>query len=110
MSSAKGRTPKERRIRSRLHQLVRGQGVLHASLLTLKTKCGKPSCRCAKGEEHEAVVVEQSKQGKTRMRTVPPQLREEISAWVENWKEAQELWEELSELHWDKLADQKKKD
>jgi hypothetical protein len=56
------------------------------------------------------VVVEQSKQGKTRMRTVPPPLRPEVESWVKNWKEAQELWEELSELHWGKLADQKKKD
>ena len=40
-------SPQERKLRSRLHFLLHQAGLLHASLITLKRKCGHPTCRCA---------------------------------------------------------------
>ena len=38
----------ERRLRSRLHQLLSSsEGSLHGSLIVMARRCGKPSCRCA---------------------------------------------------------------
>ena len=109
MKHRTGQSEKERKARSRLHFLLRDKGLLRGSLVTLKTRCGNPNCRCAKGEKHVATVVEQHNQGKTRMRTVREQEVTEVEQWIENHREAKALIEELSEAHWRKLEARKKK-
>ena len=99
---------KERRIRSRMRFLLKSKGMLRGSLLTLETKCGKSGCRCARGEKHRLVVIEQSRRGKTRMRTVPAGLKREVEEWVRNYQEFRELLEALSELNWEKLEERKR--
>jgi hypothetical protein len=102
------RSDKERRIRSRIHYLIRDRGIMRASILTLETRCGKPRCKCSQGQKHLSTVVEQSRKGRTRMRTVPFEEEGEVRQWVRNFGEVKGLLEELSEIHWDKLAKRKK--
>lgn len=40
--------------------------LLPGSLYTLRRKCGKPSCRCNRGELHESTVLSYRGQGKPR--------------------------------------------
>ncbi len=108
MKSRTGQSERERRLRSRMHFLLRELGVLRGSVLTLKTRCGKPGCRCARGEKHRLLVVEQNRKGKTRMRTIPPGSEEELVGWVRNYREFRRRLEELSEVHWRKLEQRKK--
>jgi hypothetical protein len=53
--------------------LVRG------TVYTLRRRCSKPTCRCARGELHETVVMTASIGGKTRLWTLSdsqiPELR-----------------------------------
>jgi hypothetical protein len=93
----------ERRIRSQLHLLIREANFMRASLITLKRKCGKARCRCLTGELHASPAVEQSRKGKTRLKTLSRERQEEVKQWIENWHKAQELLESLSELQWNKL-------
>jgi len=109
MKHRTGQSEKERKARARLHFLLRDKGLLRGSLVTLKTKCGNPNCRCARGEKHLSTVVEQHNQGKTRMRTVRGKELKEVEQWIENYREAKQLLEELSEAHWRKLEAKKKK-
>ena len=109
MKHRTGQSEKERKARSRLHFLLRDKGLLRASLLTQKTGCGKPNCRCARGEKHLSTVVEQHNKGKTRMRTVRGKEVKEVEQWIENYREAKQLLEELSEAHWQKLEAKKRK-
>ena len=45
--------------------------LLRGSLVTLRRRCGKPSCRCADGEQlHEAPALSYSEGGRTRMLTL----------------------------------------
>ena len=44
--------------------------VLPGSLITLRRKCGKPSCRCASGAPHESPALSYSVRGKTKMLTL----------------------------------------
>lgn len=44
--------------------LVRG------SLITLKRKCGKPTCACAEGDMHATPALSYSVKGKTRILTL----------------------------------------
>lgn len=49
--------------------LVRG------TLYTLKRKCGKPTCRCTRGELHPSLVLSWKEEGKTRLKTVSREER-----------------------------------
>lgn len=44
--------------------------VLPGSLITLRRKCGKPSCRCATGAPHETPALSYSLAGRTKMLTL----------------------------------------
>ena len=49
--------------------------LLPGSLYTLRRKCGKPSCRCRRGQLHESTVLSYRGQGKPRnLATAPEQL------------------------------------
>jgi hypothetical protein len=54
------------------HPLTKG------TVYTLCRKCSKPSCRCARGQRHETVVLTASVAGKTRLWTIPQERLEEI--------------------------------
>jgi len=47
------------------------------TVYTLRRKCSKPSCRCARGQLHESLVLTASIAGKTRLWTIP---KDEIEA------------------------------
>jgi hypothetical protein len=53
--------------------------IIKGSVYTLRRQCSKPSCRCARGEKHESVVMTASIGGKTRLWTLSddqiPELR-----------------------------------
>ena len=61
----------ERSLRSRIAQLASGGRFLHGSLSERTAKCGKPTCRCAKGEGHRSLYLVQSQAGKVRQICVP---------------------------------------
>lgn len=54
------------------HPLIKG------TVYTLRRKCSKPTCRCAQGERHAAVVLTASVKGKTRLWTLAHDRIEEV--------------------------------
>jgi len=58
------------RERELLKALVDCRSLLKGSVYELKTRCGKPSCACARGERHRAMVLSWSQGGKTKLMTV----------------------------------------
>jgi hypothetical protein len=63
-----------------------GHPLIKGSVYTLNRKCSKPSCRCARGEHHAAVVLTASMGGKTRLWTIPEECLEEIRQGTENYR------------------------
>jgi len=53
-----------------LKALADCRSLLKGSVYDLKTRCGKPSCACARGERHSAMVLSWSQGGKTKLMTV----------------------------------------
>lgn len=47
--------------------------VLPGSLITLRRRCGKPSCHCASGQPHETPALSYSLNGKAKMLTLRPE-------------------------------------
>lgn len=99
-------SPEERRLRSRITQLVSSQPILHGTLLNRKRKCGRPNCRCATDpdQRHPALYVFLSNGvGKKRQLYVPKPWHDRVRQWVANHHELRRLTRELAELYWEKV-------
>jgi hypothetical protein len=94
----------ERQLRSQLVQLLSGAGLLRASLNPRQKVCGKPGCRCARGEKHSALYVVVSEEGKPQQLFVPHTLEPQARQWVSSYQRIRELLDELSRIYWDKLS------
>ena len=54
-----------------LRVLQREAPMVQGSLYLLRRKCGKPTCRCARGELHPTWVLTRSEAGKNHLYAVP---------------------------------------
>lgn len=93
----------ERDIRSRLAQMSSGNAIVRGTLTTREKVCGKPNCKCARGEKHVALYLVASKDGKLRQLFVPQSYEARVQKWLVQYKEANELLEQLSDLYWEKI-------
>jgi hypothetical protein len=62
-------------MRISLRVLQRPEPMVQGSLYLLRRKCGKPTCRCARGELHASWVITRSELGKDRIYPVPAEQR-----------------------------------
>jgi hypothetical protein len=99
---------------SRLKQLIREiedsrsgivQGILHeqgplrsGSLITIRRKCGKPTCHCTTGEGHLTTYLSIKQGGKTRMVYVPADLREELLLPTQSYRRFRKYRASLAKL------------
>jgi len=61
-----------------LRRLQRSEPMVQGSFYLLRRKCGKPNCRCARGQLHPAYVLTRSEAGKDRLYPVPKEQRAEV--------------------------------
>ncbi|HXN22505.1 MAG TPA: DUF6788 family protein [Candidatus Dormibacteraeota bacterium] len=98
---------RERRRRSRLAQIIRAARFLRGTLSLRNVRCGKPGCRCARGELHACLYLVRRQGGKLRQLFVPRQWEARVREAVENHQEMERLIEELSDLGWKRLKERK---
>ena len=97
----------EREIRSRIKQLISKAALARGTFAVREKVCGKPTCRCAKGDKHPAFYLVASENGRPRQLFIPKKMERETRECVEAYQEIRELLEELSQIHWDKLKQRK---
>jgi hypothetical protein len=98
----------ERNFRSRITQLTSGQWFLRGTLSERSGTCGKPNCRCTRGELHQSLYLVQSQGGKSRQICVPQAWQQRVRQAVNDYRLLQELIEEVSELEWKRLQERKR--
>jgi hypothetical protein len=96
-------SPRERQLRSTVNKLLGQQGVIHGTLITRKKLCGKPNCRCTKGQLHESLFLVVTEAGKGRQMYVPRSMEALVRQWIDQYDQARRLMDELSSLHWEKV-------
>ena len=96
----------ERRVRSRLVQLLSGQGVLRGTLSARERTCGKPGCRCARGEKHKGLYLVFSDGGRLRQVFVSRADEERVRLWVAQYQEVRDLLETLARLYLERLREE----
>lgn len=91
-------TNAERRLYSRLRQLLNEPGVLRGNLVEMHRRCGKQTCRCAVDNDarHRALILCVSLDGKRTSIYVPPAWEARVREWVARYAEIRDLVEQLS--------------
>ena len=86
-SALRQRLWRQYRAAGRLLRVMTSQGPLtQGSFYLLKRKCGKPSCRCARGQLHAVWVLTRSESGKHKLYTVPPAQRAQVRQLAAAWR------------------------
>ncbi len=93
----------ERQTRSALARLVTQRGLLRGNLLERRRTCGKPNCRCARGELHASLYLVFSQGGKLRQLFIPKDWEARVRQWVADYHQGRELLEELSRVYFEKV-------
>ena len=73
--------------------------VIKGSVYELKTKCGKPGCKCAQGQLHGRMVLSASEKGKTRLRVIPSGFLVEVQSKVRRYQGLRQARKRLVEVH-----------
>jgi hypothetical protein len=94
---------RERAWRSRLTRIVSGQPFLRGCLQERYRVCGKPNCRCARGQKHRALYLVLSEKGRLKQLYVPPEWEARVRQWVANHQALREIIREISGLYWEKV-------
>jgi hypothetical protein len=93
----------EREVRSRAAQLLHDAGVLHGSLVERERLCGKPNCRCARGERHRALIITVRSEGNVEQIYIPKHLEATVRRWVDQDHQLRDLLGKLARLHTEKI-------
>ena len=73
--------------------------VIKGTVYELKRRCGKPGCKCVRGELHARMVVSASEGGKTRLQVIPHGFLVEVQAKVRRYQELRRVRARLGEIH-----------
>ena len=93
------------RASGRLLRLLTAQAeLIPGSFYLLRRKCGKPSCRCARGHLHTTWVLTRSESGQHKLYPVPPQERARVRRLAAAWKRSQKARAKLLKLNAQLLA------
>jgi hypothetical protein len=86
-------------IRQLIEPFFSDKPVIKGSVYELRRKCGKPSCKCVRGELHSRMVVSSSEKGKTKLRVIPHGSLVEIQIKVRRYQEHRRARARLVEVH-----------
>ena len=74
--------------------------VLRGSFLEREIRCGKPTCRCAKGPGHPLLCVSVTfPGGRTQQVTVPRDLARTVRLWIRNYQRWWQAIEGISAIN-----------
>ena len=86
-------------IRGLVEPFFSDRPVIKGTVYELKRRCGKPGCRCARGELHGRMVVSASEGGKTRLGVIPHGFLVEVQAKVIRYQELRRVRARLGEIY-----------
>lgn len=59
------------------------------SFYLMRRKCGKPNCRCARGQLHPVWVLTRREAGRPKLYPVPASERSRLRQWAGAWRQSQ---------------------
>jgi hypothetical protein len=107
MSQRSQRPAPERHARSQLAQLITQQPFLRGSLVERARPCGKPTCRCQRGQLHRSLYLATRHKGRRALLYIPRALEETVRQWVHNGRRLSQQLQDLNQLQLDHLLRRK---
>ena len=86
-------------IRALIEPFFSDQPVIKGTVYELKRRCGKPGCKCARGELHARMVISASEGGKTRLQVIPHGFLVEVQGKVRRYQELRQARARLGEIY-----------
>ena len=86
-------------IKGLVEPLFSDRPVIKGTVYELKRKCGKPGCKCARGQLHARMVVSASEGSKTRLEVIPHGLFVEVQVKVRRYQELRRVRARLGEIY-----------
>lgn len=77
----------------KLEESIRG------SFVIMNRYCGKPNCRCQKGQKHKSAYLSQSQKGKTKMIYIPHHAVKKTAEYIKNYKKTKGVLNILSDIN-----------
>lgn len=69
-----------------LESFLGREPLLPGSFYTLRRRCGKPTCHCARGELHASIVLSYRGEGRPQNITLPPEQLREVRKLTEDYR------------------------
>ena len=66
--------------------MLKSRGMVKGSVVTLARRCGKPGCKCNRGEKHKSKYLSISEGGKTRMVYLKPGMEMKVGEAAERYR------------------------
>jgi hypothetical protein len=107
MSQRSQRSAPERHARSRLAQLISEQPFLRGSLVERSRPCGKPTCRCQRGQLHRSLYLAVRHRDQRALLYIPRALEETVRQWVHNGRCLAQQLQGLHQLQLEQLLQRK---
>jgi len=86
-------TPRKKRLLNQLPDMMKG------SLTLTSRSCGKPGCKCQRGEKHPIYFFGYNMKGKKQILSVPAKSSQQIQKLINSWKHHKDLIEELTDIN-----------
>ena len=86
-------------VRELIKPFFSSRPVIKGSVYELKRKCGKPGCKCTKGQLHRSMVLSSSEKGKTRLKVIPHGFLLEVKSKVQRYKKLRHSRRQLGQVH-----------
>jgi hypothetical protein len=89
------------RQKAMLRRLPPLKAILRGSLVERYKRCGKPGCKCANGAGHgpKYYLTVSFPKRPPEMEYVPEAFQEKVKQYLENYRKAKEILEELSSIN-----------
>jgi hypothetical protein len=81
-----------------LEKFLGREPILPGSLYTLRRRCGKPTCRCAKGKLHASTVLSYRGQGRPQNITPPPEQLPAVQKLTDDYRQFRQARSQLLRL------------
>lgn len=107
MSQRSARPAPERNARSRLAQLITQQPFLRGSLVEQARSCGKPTCRCQRGQLHRSLYLAVRHNDRRALLYVPRALEATVREWIANGRLLAQQLQDLNQLQLEQLLQRK---
>jgi len=78
-----------------LEEWLGREPLLPGSLYTLRRKCGKPNCRCSRGQLHESTVLSYRGQGRPRNISPPTEQLELLRSMTQHYRRCRQARAQL---------------